>query len=40
LDHLEKLTPLGKLLSNMPIDVSLGKMLIMAMFMGFVNDLS
>ncbi|ORY83398.1 P-loop containing nucleoside triphosphate hydrolase protein, partial [Neocallimastix californiae] len=36
LDHLERLTPLGKMLSNMPIDVSLGKMLIMAMFMGFV----
>jgi len=39
LDHLERLTPLGKMLSNMPIDVSLGKMLIMAMFMGFSNEL-
>ncbi|KAG4100829.1 P-loop containing nucleoside triphosphate hydrolase protein [Neocallimastix lanati (nom. inval.)] len=39
LDHLERLTPLGKMLSNMPIDVSLGKMLIMAMFMGFSDEL-
>ncbi|ORX45022.1 P-loop containing nucleoside triphosphate hydrolase protein [Piromyces finnis] len=39
LDYNERLTPLGKMLSNMPIDVSLGKMLIMAMFMGFSNEL-